>query len=271
MITLWHIGIFGHEISIFITVLCETYPYGTKHYLKLIWHSYDLLGTLSKKHLHMASQYHLTEDDVAGISINPPGRSRVPSVYSEVQVSRIDHALPLPSVFKSPFKIVDGPPSSAAGNSGQSINHPTVLLNRIMLLRIWSVLFGFVVTEEIAKLFPNLYGQPSALLVSDQSNDSVMSDRKLKVGVVLSGGQAPGGHNVICGIFGLNIFFTFLLQTKSLRAGVIFKCLSFLLLVWFRLLGGTCERKQTVWFSWWSSWNHERQIRWAHFWFCVSL
>ncbi|KAJ4876385.1 Pyrophosphate--fructose 6-phosphate 1-phosphotransferase subunit beta 2 [Raphanus sativus] len=120
----------------------------------------------------MASQYHLTGDDVAGISINPPGRSRVPSVYSEVQVSRIDHALPLPSVFKSPFKIVDGRPSSAAGNS-----------------------------EEIAKLFPNLYGQPSAILVSDQSNDSVMSDRKLKVGVVLSGGQAPGGHNVICGIF----------------------------------------------------------------------
>ncbi|CAG7862411.1 unnamed protein product [Brassica rapa] len=119
----------------------------------------------------MASPYDLTGENIAGISINPPA-SRVPSVYSEVQVSRIDHALPLPSVFKSPFKIVDGPPSSAAGNS-----------------------------EEIAKLFPNLYGQPSALLVSDQSNDAVLSDQKLKVGVVLSGGQAPGGHNVICGIF----------------------------------------------------------------------
>ncbi|KAF8086439.1 hypothetical protein N665_0625s0004 [Sinapis alba] len=120
----------------------------------------------------MASPYDLTGEDIAGISINPPASSRVPSVYSEVQVSRIDHALPLPSVFKSPFKIVDGPLSSAAGNS-----------------------------EEIAKLFPNLYGQPSALLVSDQSDDSVLSDQKLKVGVVLSGGQAPGGHNVICGIF----------------------------------------------------------------------
>lgn len=119
----------------------------------------------------MASPYDLTGEDIAGISINPPA-SRVPSVYSEVQVSRIDHALPLPSVFKSPFTIVDGAPSSAAGNS-----------------------------EEIAKLFPNLYGQPSALLVSDQSNDAVLSDQKLKVGVVLSGGQAPGGHNVICGIF----------------------------------------------------------------------
>lgn len=27
-------------------------------------------------------------------------------------------------------------------------------------------------------------------------------DTSLKIGVVLSGGQAPGGHNVICGIFG---------------------------------------------------------------------
>ncbi|KAG2330603.1 hypothetical protein Bca4012_019809 [Brassica carinata] len=120
----------------------------------------------------MASPYDLTGEGIAGISINTPASSRVPSVYSEVQVSRIDHALPLPSVFKSSFKIVDGPPSSAAGNS-----------------------------EEIAKLFPNLYGQPSALLVSDQSNDALLSVQKLKVGVVLSGGQAPGGHNVICGIF----------------------------------------------------------------------
>lgn len=58
-----------------------------------------------------------------------------------------------------------------------------------------------VVAEEIAKLFPNLYGQPSALLVPDQSN-AISSNQKLKIGVVLSGGQAPGGHNVICGIFG---------------------------------------------------------------------
>lgn len=43
---------------------------------------------------------------------------RVASVYSEVQSSRIDHALPLPSVLNKPFKIVDGPASSAAGNPG---------------------------------------------------------------------------------------------------------------------------------------------------------
>jgi len=68
-------------------------------------------------------------------------------------------------------------------------------------LLIGSILVLDVVAEEIEKLFPNLFGQPSALLVPNQSNE-VSSDQKLKIGVVLSGGQAPGGHNVICGIFG---------------------------------------------------------------------
>lgn len=40
------------------------------------------------------------------------------SVYSEVQNSRLDHPLPLPSVLRSAFKVVDGPRSSAAGNPG---------------------------------------------------------------------------------------------------------------------------------------------------------
>lgn len=55
--------------------------------------------------------------------------------------------------------------------------------------------------DGIAKLFPNLFGQPSAMLVPSESN-TLRSDQKLKIGVVLSGGQAPGGHNVISGIFG---------------------------------------------------------------------
>lgn len=70
----------------------------------------------------MAPPFDLPGDDtVAGIQINTPASGRGTSVYSEVQASRIDHSLPLPSVLKSPFKIADGPPSSAAGNSGQSI------------------------------------------------------------------------------------------------------------------------------------------------------
>lgn len=54
-------------------------------------------------------------------------------------------------------------------------------------------------TDEIAKLFPNLFGQPSATLVP---GEGLKKDQGLRIGVVLSGGQAPGGHNVISGIFG---------------------------------------------------------------------
>lgn len=59
----------------------------------------------------------------------------------------------------------------------------------------------FFCSDEIAKLFPNVFGQPSALLVPSDF-DSALPQQKLKIGVVLSGGQAPGGHNVISGIFG---------------------------------------------------------------------
>lgn len=68
----------------------------------------------------MATQFDLNGiNEIAGISINPTSTGRVASVYSEVQASRINHALPLPSVLKNPFKIIDGPPSSAAGHPGQ--------------------------------------------------------------------------------------------------------------------------------------------------------
>ena len=64
----------------------------------------------------MAATLVSNGDLVAGKAA--PATGRVASVYSEVQASRIDHALPLPSVLRSPFKVVDGPPSSAAGNPG---------------------------------------------------------------------------------------------------------------------------------------------------------
>ena len=51
--------------------------------------------------------------------------------------------------------------------------------------------------EEIKKLFPNTYGMP---LVEFVPGDEAMS-QKINVGVILSGGQPPGGHNVISGIF----------------------------------------------------------------------
>jgi len=52
--------------------------------------------------------------------------------------------------------------------------------------------------EEIRKLFPHTYGQPAAEIVE---GDGDLATAPLNVGVVLSGGQAPGGHNVIAGLF----------------------------------------------------------------------
>ena len=77
----------------------------------------------------------------------------------------------------------------------------------------------YVYAEEIAKLFPCLFAQPSALLVPNDSS-SVQVNKNLKIGVVLSGGQAPGGHNVISGLFGKwrnnNVVFLFKLLLISI-------------------------------------------------------
>lgn len=52
--------------------------------------------------------------------------------------------------------------------------------------------------EEIKKLFPNTYGLP---VVKFEPTDVKKEYGPINVGVILSGGQAPGGHNVIAGIF----------------------------------------------------------------------
>ena len=52
--------------------------------------------------------------------------------------------------------------------------------------------------EKIASLFPNTYGKPEITFEKGQ-NTSVA--KKQVVGVILSGGQAPGGHNVISGLY----------------------------------------------------------------------
>jgi pyrophosphate--fructose-6-phosphate 1-phosphotransferase len=51
---------------------------------------------------------------------------------------------------------------------------------------------------EIEKLFPNTYGMP---LITFEAGELKKDREPLNVGVILSGGQAPGGHNVISGIF----------------------------------------------------------------------
>ncbi len=52
--------------------------------------------------------------------------------------------------------------------------------------------------EEIKKLFPNTYGMP---LIKFENTDEAADFAPMNVGVILSGGQAPGGHNVISGLF----------------------------------------------------------------------
>lgn len=52
--------------------------------------------------------------------------------------------------------------------------------------------------EEIQKLFPNTYGLPE---ITFEKDPNPVVGKPINVGVILSGGQAPGGHNVISGIF----------------------------------------------------------------------
>lgn len=53
--------------------------------------------------------------------------------------------------------------------------------------------------QEIKELFPLTYGMPIVKFVP--SEEETKSDSPVNVGIILSGGQAPGGHNVIAGIF----------------------------------------------------------------------
>ncbi|MCQ2214456.1 MAG: diphosphate--fructose-6-phosphate 1-phosphotransferase [Bacteroidales bacterium] len=52
--------------------------------------------------------------------------------------------------------------------------------------------------EDIKKLFPNTYGMP---IVTFEKATGETKAEAFNVGIILSGGQAPGGHNVISGIF----------------------------------------------------------------------
>jgi pyrophosphate--fructose-6-phosphate 1-phosphotransferase len=51
--------------------------------------------------------------------------------------------------------------------------------------------------SDIKNLFPNTYGMPLVTFEPGEKNQYPVKN----VGVILSGGQAPGGHNVICGLF----------------------------------------------------------------------
>ncbi|KAJ5077431.1 pyrophosphate--fructose 6-phosphate 1-phosphotransferase [Anaeramoeba ignava] len=97
---------------------------------------------------------------------------KIPFYYSDLQKERLSQNIDLPNILKSKNITLEfGNKTTSAGD-----------------------------TAEIQKRFPNLYGQKIIKLIEGEHQ---VEPRPLKVGVVLSGGPAPGGHNVIAGIFNL--------------------------------------------------------------------
>lgn len=52
--------------------------------------------------------------------------------------------------------------------------------------------------EKVSALFPNTYGKKE---ITFQKGQNTSAAKRQVVGVILSGGQAPGGHNVVCGLY----------------------------------------------------------------------
>ena len=90
------------------------------------------------------------------------------SVKSNLQVARAAYQPKLPKALKGVVKAVEGAATQSVGNQ-----------------------------EEIKALFPNTYGMPVVRFADGGSADS----QSFNVGIILSGGQAPGGHNVISGLY----------------------------------------------------------------------
>ncbi len=88
---------------------------------------------------------------------------------SPLQKARAAYQPKLPIVLTGAVKAVEGKPTQSVANQA-----------------------------EIKALFPNTYGLPE---LKFEKNSNPTAGKPVNVGVILSGGQAPGGHNVICGLF----------------------------------------------------------------------
>jgi pyrophosphate--fructose-6-phosphate 1-phosphotransferase len=88
---------------------------------------------------------------------------------SALQIERASYQPKLPEALKDYVKAVEGEPTQSVADQ-----------------------------EEIKKMFPNTYGLP---VVKFEAVKGKQIYPVMNVGVILSGGQAPGGHNVICGLF----------------------------------------------------------------------
>jgi len=87
---------------------------------------------------------------------------------SALQIARAAYQPKLPQALKGMVVAKEGKPTQSVGNQ-----------------------------EEIKALFPNTYGMPVIEFVKGEQKPL----EPFNVGIILSGGQAPGGHNVISGLF----------------------------------------------------------------------
>ena len=88
---------------------------------------------------------------------------------SALQKARASYQPKLPIALAGPVKVVEGQPTQSVADQ-----------------------------DAIRALFPNTYGLPE---IKFEKNSQTAPGKPVNVGVILSGGQAPGGHNVICGLF----------------------------------------------------------------------
>jgi pyrophosphate--fructose-6-phosphate 1-phosphotransferase len=72
------------------------------------------------------------------------------------------------------------------------------ILNENVVIRLGEATQSVGDWEEIQKNFPNTCGMP---LIFFEKSEIKINYPQMNVGVILSGGQAPGGHNVIAGLF----------------------------------------------------------------------
>ena len=87
---------------------------------------------------------------------------------SALQLARAAYQPKLPQALKGFVKAVEGEPTQSVGNQ-----------------------------DEIKAMFPNTYGMP---VITFEAGEEQKLDA-FNVGIILSGGQAPGGHNVISGLY----------------------------------------------------------------------
>lgn len=88
---------------------------------------------------------------------------------SALQLARAEYQPKLPKALRGALKVVEGEPTQSVADQ-----------------------------EEVKKLFPNTYGMP---YLKFEPAEGETSKKRINAGVILSGGQAPGGHNVIAGLF----------------------------------------------------------------------